>query len=133
MAGTTFDAWLAELAKAQKGPVTLQIDRGIPFVYSLALDGDWTGSALIGSIRLAPDTVDPVLVSFTVSGPTVVDDVTSFTLSLTKTQTAALPADNDADGVSQFAYDLLFTPDGGTEQRLFGGVAVVKGKVTNAS
>lgn len=130
---TTFDPWLAQLRAAQKGPVTLQIDRGLPFVYSFALQADYTGSSLIGSIRLNPDAIDPTLADFTVSGPTVTDGVTTFGLSLTKTQTAALPADTDVDGVSEFAFDLLFTPDGGTQQRLFGGVAVVKGKVTNAS
>lgn len=130
---TTFDPWLQQLREAQKGPVTLQIDRGLPWQYSLALQADYTGATLKGSIRLTPDTPDPTLADFTVSGPVVADGVSTFTLSLTKTQTAALPSDTDRDGVSEFAFDLLITPDGGIEQRLFGGVAVVKGKVTNAS
>lgn len=133
MAGTTFDEWLKELAIAQKGPVTLHVDRGLPFNYLFALQADYTGSSLIGSIRLAPDAPDPALVSFTVTGPTVSDGITTFGLSLTKTQTGALPADDDADGVTRLAYDLLFTPSGGTQQRLFGGVVAIKGKITNAS
>lgn len=130
---TPFDEWLRQLAAAKKGPVPLRIDRGLPWTYTIALQADYTGSSLIGSIRLAPDAIDPVLVSFTVSGPSVADGVTSFTLSLTKEQTAALPADADADGTTQLVYDLLFTPSGGTQSRLFGGVVEVLGKVTNAS
>lgn len=130
---TPFDDWLQQLAAAKKGPWPIPIHRGLPFEYVIALEGNWTGSTLIGGLRLSPDAPDPVLVSFTVTGPVVVASVSTFTLSLTKVQTAALPSDAEADGVVELVYDLLFTPSGGTQQRLFGGVANLIGKVTNGS
>lgn len=129
---STFDAWVRQLAATRKGPAPMQIDRGLPFSARFVIGAPMAGS-VSAAIRLAPDAGGAVLVAFTASAVTVEGDYAEFTLSLTKVQTAALPADTDGDALVELAYDVLFTPTGGTQTRLFGGVATVAGKVTDAA
>lgn len=133
---TTFDAWLRALAAAGKGrlpPLGINIDRGLPFEETLVFGGEWAGAALSASLRVEPDAPGSTIADFTVSAPVVYGGYTGFTLTLTKEQTAALPESGAADALAQLAFDVLFTPSGGTQRRAFGGVATVSGKVTNAS
>lgn len=126
---TTFDEWLRQLGTAGKGPVTLPAAvRGEPWSRPIELEGDWTGSALAGSIRVAPDSAT-VLASFTVTGPVVAAGFTTFTLSLSGAQTGGLPDDSDGDGVEPFPFMLRFTPSGEPEELLFGGILPVLGAV----
>ena len=134
---TTFDEWLRQLAAAGKGPVNINIDRGLPFEWSFALAGDWTGATVASSLRLYPDAAGSTVEDFTVSSPSVDgeagEEFTTFTLSLSATDSGALPAAIAGEAISQLAFDVLLTPDGGAQQRIFGGCATVTGKVTNAS
>lgn len=131
---TTFEEWLRQLAKAGKLVTDgITIDRGLPFTWTFALDGNWTGAVITSSLRLEPDTSGSTLVDFTAvnDGYDAVSEMTEFTISLTALQTTALLSDTDADGLVQLAWDVLFTPSGGTKMRLLGGAATVAGKVTN--
>jgi len=132
---TQFDDWLAQLRRAGKGPVSINIDRGLPYSWSFTLRGNFTGSVLASSLRLSPDAGGATLVDFTAASPVYLssEGETLFNVSLTKTQTAALPADADGDGLLTLAFDTLLTPSGGTQFRLFGGTATIAGKVTNAA
>lgn len=129
---TTFDEWLRQLRAAGKlAPNGINIDRGVPFTWTFALGGDWTGATIASSLRLAPDANGATVANFTVSNDGVVGGATEFTISLTNVQTAALTADTDGDALVQLAWDVLFTPSGGTKMRLFGGVATIAGEVTS--
>lgn len=134
---TQFDDWLRQLAVAKQGPVSINIDRGHPFEWSFALAGDWTGAAIASSLRLYPDAAGSTVEDFTASGPVVettdTGDFTAFTLSLSASETAGLTPPNPGEALVQLAYDVLFTPSGGIEQRIFGGCATISGKVTDGS
>jgi hypothetical protein len=134
---TTFDDWLRQLRAAGKlAPAGISIDRGLPFNWTMAIGGDWTGATVTSSLRLSPDAAGAPVRDFTVNpmgySPTL--DATEYKLSLTKNETAGLPADTDGDGLVQLAWDVLLLPDGGSVDldtiRLFGQVATVTGKVT---
>lgn len=127
---STFDDWLRALALAGKGPATLYCDRGVAFARTLAVGADLTGASVRGEVRAAPDATGSALATFTVSALSVAGGQTSFTLSLTETVVNALPAPGDGSGVVDLVFDLLWTPSGGTEQRLFGGIFKVIGQVT---
>lgn len=131
---TTFDDWLRQLRAAGKlAPNGINIDRGLPFTWTFALGGNWTGANVASSLRLDPDGTGSIVEDFATSnnGYNAGLNATEFTLSLSAAETAALPVDGDGDGLVQLAWDVLFTPSGGTKMRLLGGVATVAGKVTN--
>jgi len=130
---STFEAWLRQLAAARQGPVAMQIDRGVAFRTRLVVGAPLSGAVLAGSLRLAPDAGGAVLASFTCGAAEIDGDYTGFAVTLTSVQTAALPADTDGDALVELAFDFLLTPSGGTQKRLFGGVATVAGKVTNGT
>src|SRR3546814_14014510 len=68
------------------------------------------------SIRAAPDAAGATLADFDVTVGAYADGITTITLELTDTQTAALPSDGDADGLEEMVFDMLWTPSGGTQQ-----------------
>ena len=70
------------------------------------------------------------LADFTVTVGAYASGVTPVALSLTSGQTTALTADADLDGLEEFVFDILWTPSGGTQQRLMGGIIKISGKVT---
>ncbi|MGX7926450.1 hypothetical protein ACWPMX_07740 [Tsuneonella sp. HG094] len=131
---TTFEEWLRQLRAAGKlAPNGINIDRGLPFAWTFALGGDWTGATIASSLRLDPDAAGATVEDFTCSndGYDADADATEFTLALTDAETAALIADTDGDALVQLAWDVVFTPSGGDTMRLMGGIATVTGKVTN--
>lgn len=125
-----FDDWLAALGAAGKGPFTLFASRGRVWSFALRLAGDWTGATLRGQVRSAPDAGGSAPATFTVSSVSVSGGYSSFILSLTATQTGALPAPAAGDGKVDLIYDLLLTPSGGDEELLFGGIFTVYGRAT---
>lgn len=127
---TPFDKWLAALAAAGKGPVTLYCDRGVDFEKQIAIQSDLTGATLRGEVRVNPDATGSALATFDVSAVSVVAGVSTFTLGLTQTEVNALPASATGEGVVHLPFDLLITLSGGAEQRLFGGTFEVSGQVT---
>jgi hypothetical protein len=133
---TTFDDWLRHLRAAKQGPVSINIDRGVSFAWSFAIKLDLPLSRVRASLRLDPDSSGATLIDLTVAGPEVVTvpdgTFTIFRLSMDRGQTAALPSDNDADGLVQLAFDTLLAPDGAEFTRIFAGAATVSGKVANA-
>lgn len=134
---TTFDDWLRHLRAAKQGPVSINIDRGVPFAWSFAIKDNLSASKVRASLRLEPDSSGAVIVAFNVTGPRVVTvpdgTFTIFDLSLSDAQTSSLPADGDGDGLVQLAFDTLLAPTGTSFQRIFAGAATVSGKVTNVS
>lgn len=128
-----FQDWLEQLRAARQGPASINIDRGMPFVWRFALSGIWTGAVVKASLRLTPDAAGTTLADFAVTGPEVEGDLTVFVLSLTKEQTAGLPVGAANEGTAIVVFDTLITPAGAAQQRLFGGAATISGKVTNAS
>lgn len=133
---TTFDAWLRQMTiSGRRIPDgRIQIDRGLPFYWGFTLGGDWTGAALACSLRLEPDAPGDTVEDMTceVLAYDDVDEVTPFTITLAAEQTAALPADDDGDGLVELAIDFVITPSGGDPWRIMGGVAVLAGEVTSA-
>lgn len=127
-----FYEWEQALADAGKGPASIYIDRSIPFSAVWSIGANFTGATAKASLRSSPDASGSTLADFTVSSPTVSGGVTTFTVSLSASATAALPADTEGDGVVPLVWDFLLTPSGGTQFRLMGGTAYVSGKVTNA-
>lgn len=134
---TTFDAWLRQLAASGRRipDGTITIDRSLPFSWSFTVTGDWTGATVASSLRLDPDAAGATLEDFAAvnDGYDAVSGKTGFTLSLTKTETGALLVDDDGDALVATAIDILFTPSGGSQMRLMGGVAMIAGRVTDAS
>lgn len=137
---TAWDDWLRKLSADGKGGLGLQgkpqmraIDRGLPYVYVLAVGMDVSADTFDASIRAAPDAAGATLADFDVTVGSYADGVTTITLELTEEQTAALPSDGDADGLEELVFDILWTPSGGTQQRFMGGVIQVSGKVTDGS
>lgn len=135
---TTFDTWLATLARAGKyvppdglTPAT----RGLAWSAPIELAGDWTGATLTGFIRSAPDAADPPMATFTVSALTydAGDDVTVWTVSLASgsgtDSTGSLASDSDGDGVEALPCAFYLTPAGGDNELLFGTAFTVTGKV----
>ena len=132
-----WDDWLRKLAKDGKGglglsgkPEVRAIDRGLPYEYTLAIGADVSGDAFEASLRASPDASGSTLADFTVTVGAYAAGVTPVTLGLTSGQTSALTADADLDGLEEFVFDILWTPSGGTQQRLLGGVIKISGKVT---
>jgi hypothetical protein len=65
-----------------------------------------------------------------VGAPAFADGRTTWALSLTAIQTAALPLEGDGSGVAEFPIDAVLTLSGGNAERLFGGIVPVSGYVT---
>lgn len=132
-----WDDWLRKLSADGKGglgltgkPEMRAIDRGLPYEYTLSIAGDRSADAFEASLRASPDAAGATLADFTVTVGSYSGGVTPITLSLTAVQTAALTSDSDLDGLEEFVFDILWTPSGGTQQRLMGGVIQISGKVT---
>lgn len=133
---TPFEPWLRQLAATgQRVPDALcpQIDRGLQCLYRFTLEGNWASATVHSSLRLDPDASGATIVDFTCvnEGYDAAAGMTTFLLFLSSAETTALPPDSDGDALVQLAWDVLFQPSGGANARLFGGVATVRGKVTN--
>lgn len=133
---STWEDWLQKLARDGKGglggrgrPEIRAIDRGLDYEYIFAIEADLSADTLTASIKASPDAGSS-LADFTVAIGSYTNDMTEVTLSLTDAETAALPSDTDFNGLEEMVFDILWTPLGGVEQRLMGGVIYVSGKVT---
>lgn len=130
MAGQ-WDAWLRENARSGKGGIRLDAaSRGRVLKIIFNLPGDWTGAALRGEIRIAPDAVGDPIAAFAVTGPEIVAGVSTFTCRLEPADFADIPADGDLDGVAEFPVDFLLEPAGGDEETLLAAVLPVTGRIT---
>lgn len=130
MAGQ-FDDWLATLKAAGKGGARfpqLTIDRGLAYSKVLGFGADLSGDTITSVLRASPDAGGAPLATFDVTVGSYSGGITQVTLALTDDETAALPADSDADGVEEFVFDLLRNGE-----RLMAGTIPVAGKVTNGS
>lgn len=129
---SSFDDWLLSLAAANKGGAVAKIyaTRGNAWSMVIQLDAAYSGSSLAGKLRLYPDAAGAELVAITCSSPSVSGSTTTFTVSLTAIQTAALPAAPLGAGVIELAYTFELTPSGGVAEVLFGGVFELQGSVT---
>src|SRR3546814_11215484 len=85
------------------------IDRGLPYVYVMAIGMDVSADSFEASIRAAPDAAGAALADFDVTVGAFADGVTTITLELSDTQTAALPSAGDADGLEEMVFDMLWT------------------------
>lgn len=121
-----FPEWLAALGARRADLIGSDHVRGQSLSHTVRYTGDWSASSLTGSVKAAPDAATELAV-FAVSSPVFADGVTSWFISLSASQTAALPADGDANGIEDFVYDVLI--DG---RRLFGGLFRISGFVTEA-
>ena len=120
----------AELWVANIPPAT----RGLKWDEPVAIEGDWTGATLEGTVSASPDAgVD--LAEFSFTGP-VVAEIAGVTTSTWMASLAAgtgtdstgvLPDDDDVDGVETFPCMFRLTPSGGDEATVFGGYFTVAG------
>lgn len=124
---TKHNIWLSTLGRVRADmPMTV---RGLAISHTVTYPGDVTSATLIGAIKESPDATAELAV-FTVGEPVFTNGVTSWTISLTGSQTGALPADGDGDGREDFIYDFLLTLPGGSFARIFGGLFPLSGFVT---
>lgn len=135
MATTTFDTWLAQHKAAGSGGVILPltIDRGGAFAEVMAVQGNRSADAFAASLRANPDASGSTLADFTITvgAYNAASDLTPVTLALTKAATAALPADDEGDGVIYLAMTMLWDPAGSAAQTLLLAAAIpLTGKVT---
>ena len=134
-----FPEWLALLAQANKGPVTLQpAVRGQAYTVTISYPGDVTTATLEGAVAASPDSPTKLAI-FSVSAPEYqsLADRTVWTCTLASgagaNSTGALPADTDGNGVEYLLYDFIITLSGQNPERLFGGVLPVIGYITEAA
>lgn len=124
---TQFDTWLQTLGGLRADmPMTV---RGLPIRHTVTFPGNVTTATLTGSVKASPDAATELAV-FTVGTPVFAGGVTTWTVSLTGTQTGGLPADGDGDGRIDLVFDFLLTLSGGSPERLFGGLFPLSGFVT---
>lgn len=124
---TQYETWLSTLGGLRADmPMTV---RGLPITHTVTYPGNVTTATLEGAVKASPDAAAELAV-FTVGTPTFADGVTTWAISLTGTQTGALPADADGDGREDFIFDFLLTLSGGTPERIIGGLFPVSGFVT---
>lgn len=126
---TAYTEWLKSLGTRR---ADLACDRGLGSSNTLTYPGNVTTATLAGSIKAAPDSASE-LATFTIGTPSFSAGATTWVFSLSGSQTNALPADTDGDGVETFIFDLLLTLSGGTPQRIAGGLFTVSGFVTEAA
>lgn len=118
------------------GKYNIQIDQGASFSFQAQVKNSsgvpipLTGSTFAGKIREYPGAAD-VLATFTIA----IDGTLNYAInvSLTDTQTAALPAPTTADNPeakAQYWYDIEWTDSGGIKKRLLHGSVDVSPEVT---
>jgi hypothetical protein len=122
-----YKTWLQTLGR-QRGDLPPCV-RGLNVSHTLSFPGNVTSATLRGSIKASPDSPTELAV-FTVGTPVFANDKTTWPLSLTANQTAALPADTAGDGVVTLIYDFLITLPGGFPTRVAAGLFPVSGFVT---
>lgn len=122
---TQYTKWLQSLGR-QRADMPVAV-RGLPVSHTVTYPGDVTDATLYGSIKSSPDAIAELAI-WSVSAPVFADGRTSWTISLTGTQTGNLPADVDGDGIVRVIYD--FVLDIAQPERLFGGIFPLSGFVT---
>lgn len=126
---TPFDTWLQTLGSLRADmPMTV---RGLAVSHTVTYPGDVTSATLTGSVKASYDSTSELAV-FTIGAPSfdAGTGLTSWTVSLSGSQTGALPADSDGDGRVDLVFDFLLTLSGGSPDRVFGGLFPVSGFVT---
>ena len=128
---TPFNTWLQSLGPRR---ADMRADRGLPMSHTIQYPGNVTSWGLAGTVKSSPDSVTELAV-FTIGTPSfdAGSNLTTWAVSLSAAQTAALPADADLDGRVDLVFDFLISGPGGTNPppfRLFGGIFSVSGFVT---
>jgi hypothetical protein len=124
--------WLKSLGPLRAdlpGPGMPMPVRGLTVSHTMTYPGNVTTATIAGSVKASPDATAELAV-FTIGSPVFADGKTTWPISLSGAQTAALPADTDGNGEETFIYDLLLTLSGGTPQRIAGGLFSISGFVT---
>ncbi|MFI8667161.1 hypothetical protein ACIGGE_12055 [Qipengyuania sp. NPDC077410] len=120
--------WLRRLAADGKGGVLLpSITRGEAYQTSFTLPLNVTADTFTAALGIAPDAAP--LATFTVTKSAFDGEFTTITLALPKATVDGLPADGDANGLTELVYSVQRTPSGGSETRLFAGNVFISGEV----
>ena len=115
--------WLRQLAADGKGGVALpSITRGEPYETSFTLPLDVSGDAFTAALSIAPDATP--LSTFNVAVGAFDGEYTTITLTLPEATVDTLPADDDANGLTELVYSVK--RDG---ERLFAGNVFISGEV----
>ena len=116
--------WLRQLASdGQRGASLPTINRGEAYEKSFTLPFDVSGDTFSGALALAPGSENVAVLTVT---PGAWDgEFTTVTITLAQNAVDALPADNDADGLTELVYSIQRNG-----KRLFAGNTWVSGKVT---
>jgi hypothetical protein len=128
---TQYTTWLNTLGSVRADmPVSEQV-RGLPVSHVITFPGNVTTATLAGAVKSSPDATAE-LATFTIGTPAFNSGtgLTSWTVSLSASQTLGLPADSDGDGVETFVYDFLLTLSGGPPRRIMAGLFPLSGFVT---
>ena len=133
MTQSTRPDWLLQMKQdGHAGRELRSIPRGLDWELTLNFGDDWSADEFFISLREEPGAPDPVTATVTVSVGSYTSGVTPVTLSLTAAQTAALPADDNSDGLKELFYDILRQTGGtGSKRRIMAGNVFVSGKVTS--
>ena len=131
---STRPEWLTQMKwDGHAGKELMSIPRGLDWSVTLNFGTDWSADSFFMSLREAPDAPDPTTEDVTVAVGAYASGVTPVTFSLTAAETAALPADDNGDGLKELFYDILRQTGGaGAKRRIMAGNIFVSGKVTNA-
>ena len=120
--------WMRRLAADGKGGVLLpSITRGEAYQTSFTLPLNVTADTFTAALSIAPDVAP--LATFTVTNSAFDGEFSTVTLTLSKATVDALPADDDANGLTELVYSVQRTPSGGSETRLFAGNVFISGEV----
>lgn len=124
-----YTTWLKTLGSLRADMRASETVRGLPVSHTITYPGDVTTATLEGSVKASPDATAE-LATFTIGTPVFADGLTTWTVSLTGTQTGALPTDGDGDGLETFIFDFVLTLSGQGPQRIIGGLFPLSGFVT---
>ena len=126
-------AWLAAMSAAQRGGEKLKdnIVRGLAWATAIEFSADYSGDAFACSLGYEPDNGASETNDVTVTVGSFTGGKTLVTLSLNGTQTGALAADGDGDGLVPILFDLYRTPSGESKYLILAGYTLITGSVGN--
>lgn len=115
--------WLRQLAADGKGGYPLpSITRGEPYETSFTLPLDVTADTFTAALAIAPDATP--LAAFTVTVGAFDGEYTTIALALPEATVDTLPADADANGLTELVYSVQRNGE-----RLFAGNVFISGEV----
>lgn len=109
--------------------IDLYANRWTDFSEDVVINNDLTGATFEAEIRELPDTPGDPVQTITISAPSIVGNVTSFTMSITEGDMADMPSASVLGADKTLYWDMKMTT-GGMSRILFAGRFIVLAGVT---